>query len=624
MKISRRAIVAALMALMGSPAFAARKKARRGRGRARPQVKAPPPATIPDPSTGIIDQIAEKLLTHLRETAVYNGTTGALGGGPLARTLDDYSPAGEAALRAELQAERDLLARVRIAGNATTSLRLATVGAILENGTRSSAIPYGRVNPLSFSGHNPYIVTQLAGPHIDSINVMMEQQSLASAAAVDGWIQKLDSISSAFDGVIEKIRADKAAGCIPPRALLEKTLPVLDSFGEGKAENHPMIQALARRMSASGLSKQIQTAAIRRATTSLQKRVRPAYGKLRNVIAGLIPEGRVEAGVWAQPMGAEFYAANVRALGDSPLSPDDIHQIGLDEANRISAEMNALLAKQGMTEGSIGARMAALAKNPANQFADSDKGRAELLDYVRAKVRASEALYPQLLPKASIPRQALVVKRVPLATQDSAPGGYYDGPSLDGTRPGTYWINLRDMGAVPRFRLPTLSYHEGVPGHHTQGAIAAALGEAPLLIRIASFNAFQEGWALYSEKLMAELGAYKDDPLGDLGRLQDELFRATRLVVDTGLHHKRWSREKAIQTMLDFTGVAESRVTAEIERYMAWPGQALGYKLGQLRLLAMRDAYKAKAGRKADLRLFHGIVLGGGAMPLDLIEGQLA
>lgn len=623
MKITRRAIVGALIALWATPGLAARRKGRRGR--LRPRVKAPPPAvaTQADPASGIIDQIANKLLSHLRETAVYNGTTGALDGRPLARTLDDYSPAGEAALRAELQAARDLLARIRIAGNETTALRLATVGAILENGTRSSAIPYGRVNPLSFSGHNPYIVTQLAGPHIDSVNVMMEQQSLGSIAAVDAWIEKLDSFPRAFDGVIEKIRSDKAAGCIPPRALLAKTLPVLDAFAEGKAEAHPLILALVRRTEVAGLSKTARALAIKRATTSLQKRVRPAYAKLRDTIAALVPEGQSEAGIWAQPMGAEFYTANVRALGDSPLSPDEIHQIGLDEAARISSDMNMLLAKRSLTQGSIGARMAALAKDPANQFADSDKGRAELLDYVRTKVRASEALYPQLLPKTSIPRQSLVVKRVPIATQDSAPGGYYDGPSLDGTRPGTYWINLRDMSAVPRFRLPTLSYHEGVPGHHTQGAIAAALGEAPLLIRIASFNAFQEGWALYGEKLMAELGAYKDDPLGDLGRLQDELFRAARLVVDTGLHHKRWSREKAIQTMLDITGVAQTRVTAEIERYMAWPGQALGYKLGQIRLLAMRDAYKAKAGRKGDLRAFHNIVLGGGAMPLDLVQGRL-
>jgi uncharacterized protein (DUF885 family) len=620
--ITRRMIVAGLAMLASAPLLA-KPKRKRAPFKIRSRVIPPAPSAAPDPANGFYDQIAEKLLDHLRETAVYNGTVGALDGGPLARTLDDYSPAGEIALRAEYELNRDLLARIKVGGGPNSANRHATVAAILENGTRSSAIPYGRINPLTFAGHTPYIVTQLAGPHIDSVNIMMEQQALNAAGAVDAWLEKLDSFPRAFDGVIEKIKADKAAGCNPPRALLEGALPVLDSFGAGKAENHPMILALDARMTAAGLSKRMRAAATRHATISLRKRARPAFAKLRGLIAELAPTGRSEAGIWAQPMGEAFYAANVRSLGDSPRSPDEIHDIGLSEAGRISSEMNGLLAKQGMTQGSIGARMLALAKNPANQFADSDKGRAELLDYVRAQVRGAEAQYLQLLPPALTPRQSLIVKRVPVATQNGAPGGFYDGPSLDGTRPGTYWINLRDMSAVPRFRLPTLSYHEGVPGHHTQGAIAAALGEAPLLIRIASFNAYQEGWALYGERLMAELGAYKSDPLGDLGRLQDELFRAARLVVDTGLHHKRWSREKAIATMLDITGVAESRVTAEVERYMAWPGQALGYKLGQLRLLEMRDQYLAKRGKKGALRDFHATVLGGGAMPLDLVQNRL-
>lgn len=222
-----------------------------------------------------------------------------------------------------------------------------------------------------------------------------------------------------------------------------------------------------------------------------------------------------------------------------------------------------------------------------------------------------------------MPRAKLVVKRVPVASQDGAPGGYYDGPSLDGSRPGTYWINLVDMAAVPRLALPTLSYHEGVPGHHLQGAVAAAQGEAPLLIRIASFNAYQEGWALYSEALMAELGAYREDPAGDLGRLQDELFRAVRLVVDTGMHQLRWSRERAIRYMAETTGNPLSSVTSEIERYMAWPGQALGYKLGMIRLQAMRERMKKARGRRFDLKAFHAGVLQDGAMPMELLGARL-
>jgi uncharacterized protein (DUF885 family) len=601
--ITRRASLAGIAAVVASPALARKKK-----------------KPLP-PEPGPFDDLADKLLGHYRETACYNGVPLALDGRSLARAMDDYSPAGEAAARGELAAARDLLSRIRIRGDGQTPTHLAVISATLENGTRSASIPYGRINPFTFTGHTPYLVSQIAGPQIDSINTMMEQQSLGTAGAVDAWIEKLDGFPLGFSRVIEKLRADQAAGCMPPKALLAKTLPVIDSFLAGKPGDQPLIAALMARTEAAGLSKRIRTTAARRATTALQKRARPAFAALRDVIAAMLPQGREESGVWAQPQGSELYAHNVRGLGDTPLSPEEIHRIGLDEVSRIASEMNKLLAKQGLTNGSIGERMSALTKDPKNQFADSDAGREALLDYVRAKVTAAEARYAEILPANLIPRQSLVVKRVPIATQNSAPGGYYDGPSLDGTRPGTYWINLRDMAAVSKFRLPTLSYHEGVPGHHTQGAIAAALGEAPLLIRIASFNAYQEGWALYAERLMAERGAYADDPQGDLGRLQDELFRAVRLVVDTGLHHKRWSREEAIRSMRDITGIAETRVTAEVERYMAWPGQALGYKLGQLRLLDLRTRYLAKKGN--DLINWHGLVLGAGAMPIDVVEGRL-
>ncbi len=601
--LTRRTSLGALALAAASPALARKKR------------KAPPL------DNGPFDEIGTKVLSHLREMGTYNGVPQALDGGVLARSLDDYSPAGEAALRGEFQAGRDLLMRIRFAGNGKTGTHLGVVSATLENGTRSAGISYGRINPLNFTGHTPYLVSQISGPHIDGPNIMMEQQSLSTAAAVDAWITKLDGFPAAFAGVIEKIRADRAAGCVPPRALLEKTLPVIDAFLSVKPAAHPLIEALTRRMADAGLSKRIRAVAVRRALTSLQKRARPAYTALRTEMAAMLTDGRSDAGVWAQPQGDALYAANVRSLGDTSLSPEEIHKIGLDEVTRIASLMNGLLSKQDMPTGPIGERMTALGKDPRNQFADSDAGREALLAFVRGKVEAAEARYPDLLPDAVRPHQALVVKRVPIATQDSAPGGFYDGPSLDGTRPGTFWVNLRDMAAVPRFRLSTLAYHEGVPGHHTQGSIAAALGEAPLLTRIASFNAYQEGWALYAEQLMAELGAYADDPLGDLGRLQDELFRAVRLVVDTGIHHKRWTREAAIRTMRDITGVAETRVTAEVERYMAWPGQALGYKLGQLRLNAFRTQYMSKKGR--NLRDFHGIVLGAGAMPLDLVEGRL-
>ncbi len=606
MKFSRRQTLVATALVPTAPVWAKKRK---------PLVL--PPA--PDP----FEDVTARLLALLPDTATYNGTPGALAGGPLARRMDDYSPAGEAKIRTAYADAKKAVAAMRRSGDERTTTQRAVVEATLENGTRSAGVPYGKINPFHFAGHVPYIVTQIYGPHIDGLNIMMEQQSLQTPAAVDAWLEKLDAFPQAYGGVVEKIRADRAAGCLPPRILMEKTLPVLDAFQSGPAAAHPLLRALDEGMAKAGLAKRTRQLALRRATLSLQRRARPAMARLRAEIAAMLPSGRTEAGLWAQPQGDALYAANVRALGDTQLPPDDIHDIGMAEVGRITTQMNALLAARGMTEGSIGARMAALARDPANQFANSDAGREELLAYVRQKVRDAEALYPKLLPEALIPKQGLVVKRVPAATQDGAPGGFYDGPSLDGSRPGTYWINLRDMAAVARFRLPTLSYHEGVPGHHTQGSVATAFGEAPLLLRIASFNAYQEGWGLYAERLMADLGAYADDPLGDLGRLQDELFRAVRLVVDTGIHHKRWTREQAIRTMQDITGIAEVRVVAEVERYMAWPGQALGYKLGQLRLLDMRERFRTRGGSGADLREFHGTVLEAGAMPLALVEQRL-
>lgn len=606
MKFSRRQTLAATALVPAAPLWAKKRK----------QPALLPPA--PDPFEGM----ADKLLALLPDTATYNGTPGALAGGALARRMDDYSPAGEAKIRAAYADAKGKVAAMSVRGE-RVDLQRKVVEATLENGTRSAGVPYGKINPFHFAGHVPYIVTQIYGPHIDGINIMMEQQSLQTPAAVDAWIEKLDGFPQSFGGVVEKIRADRAVGCVPPRILLEQTLPVLDAFLAGPAAMHPLIRALDEGTEKAGLARRTRQIALRRAMTALQKRARPAMMRLRAEIAAMVPDGRAEAGLWAQPYGQDLYAANVRSLGDTRQAPDDIHEIGMNEVGRITAQMNALLAKQGLTEGSIGARMAALAQDPKNQFPDSDAGREALLDYVRQKVRDAEGRYGEFLPAALIPKQALVVKRVPVATQNGAPGGFYDGPSLDGSRPGTYWINLRDMAAVARFRLPTLSFHEGVPGHHTQGAVATAYGEAPLLIRIASFNAYQEGWGLYAERLMADMGAYADDPLGDLGRLQDELFRAVRLVVDTGIHHKRWTREQAIRTMSDITGIADVRVVAEVERYMAWPGQALGYKLGQLRLLDLREKFVAKRGKSADLRDFHGMILEAGAMPLDLVQQRL-
>ena len=582
--------------------------------------KSPAPCPIAAPLDGIMSD----LLAHIPETATYNGMAATPGGNGFARRMDDYSPEGGERWRAALSRAEAMVGALGCPDERISALRLDIARAILANGTRSAAIRYGRPNPFWFSGHVPYLVTPVAGPHIDTPNIMQSQQSVATPGDVDAWIEKLDSFSAGFDGVIARLMADEAAGCRPPRILLEKSLPVIDGFLAGDAATHPLIASLRTRMAAAALDVRLRQAFEKQAITALERRARPAYARLREQIAAMTSRGRGEAGLWAQPDGEALYAANVRALGDTPLAPAEIHRVGLDEVKRISAELDRRLRLQGLRTGSVGTRLKVLATSPAQLFSDSEAGREELLDHVRGLIRVMERRQPEFLPGAMIPRQPLDVRRVPVVTEAGAPGGYYDGPSLDGSRPGIFWINLRDMRAAPRFSLPTLAYHEGVPGHHTQGSIALALPEAPLMIRIASFNAYAEGWALYAEGLAAELGAYRRDGPGDLGRLQAELFRAARLVVDTGIHHHRWTREQAIAYLGETTGNAKSDVIAEVERYMAWPGQALGYKIGHMRLLAMRRAMRKAQGAKFDLRSFHGRVLGQGAMPLDLVEAELA
>lgn len=584
---------------------------------AAPAIARRPPAC---PIITPLDAIADNLLDHTPEIGTYGGVPASLNGGPLARRMDDYSPEGEESWRTAIGEAGIAVEKIGCTGDPLGELRLKIAAAVLENGARTAAIGYGRPNPFWFSGHEPYLVSPISGPHINTPNVMMAQQSVSSPIEVDAWIEKLDGFAKGFAGVVEKTRADEAKGCRPPRILIEKTLPVLDSFLAGPANKHPLITSLRDRMQTAGLDSQTRAAAEARAITALDRHARPAFARLRERIADMAPRGRAEAGVWAQPDGEALYAANIRSVGDSRQSPAEIHKIGLDHVRRVSAQIGSRLRQLGLYRGSLRQRLDALANDPKQRFADSEEGRAAVIDYVRGLVRDMEARQRAFLPPAIIPTQHLEIRAVPVATQDSAPGGYYDGPSLDGSRPGIYWINLRDMAGIHRYALPTLTYHEGVPGHHTQGATALSLPQAPLILRIASFNAYQEGWALYAERLASELGVYAHDPAGDIGRLADDLFRCVRLVVDTGLHHLRWTREQAIAYMLANTGSPMSEVVAEIERYMAWPGQALGYKIGQLRLLAMRDKAKARFGHRFSLRDFHAKVLGYGAMPLDLLE----
>jgi uncharacterized protein (DUF885 family) len=322
------------------------------------------------------------------------------------------------------------------------------------------------------------------------------------------------------------------------------------------------------------------------------------------------------------PDGDAYYAASLGLWTTTKMTPDEVHKLGLEQVRRLNAEMDAGLKKVGFTRGTVGERMRAMGADPRFLYPNDDAGKAKLLADLNDQMAALDKRLPEVF--GALPKAKVEVRRIPAFTEAGAPGGYYQGPALDGSRPGAYYINLRDTADWPKWSLPTLTYHEASPGHHLQVAIAQEAEGLPLIrSSLLWFGAYGEGWALYAEQLADEIGMYAGDPFGRLGYLQSMAFRAARCVVDTGLHAKRWSRDRAIAYMQGVTGDTLGSVTTEIERYCVWPAQATCYKVGQIAINRMRDAARARMGARFDLKSFHDAVLLEGAMPLDVLERVL-
>jgi uncharacterized protein (DUF885 family) len=325
-----------------------------------------------------------------------------------------------------------------------------------------------------------------------------------------------------------------------------------------------------------------------------------------------------DAGVWKLPDGEAYYRDSVLTWTTSTMSPAEIHQTGLDIVKDHTAQIDQIMQKQGMTKGTVGERLRAMFNDPKLLYANTDTAKDQLIADLNVKVAAIRARLPDyfgVLPKAEVK-----IQRVPKYLEAAQAGGYYNSPSLDGTRPGIYWINLRDTAEQPRWLLPTLTYHEAIPGHHLQLSIQRE-AKMPLIRKVAYFSSYIEGWALYAEQLADEMGMYADDPLGRIGFLHDAMFRAVRLVVDSGMHAMKWSREQANTYFIDTLGDQDSAAITEIERYAVNPGQACGYMLGKLTFLAARKKARDALGAQFDIKSFHDAMLVGGAVPLAMIDG---
>jgi len=474
---------------------------------------------------------------------------------------------------------------------------------------------------LRYSG---YRVNQISGVTVNMPQFLTDTHVIKNEKSVRRYLSRLREFGRVLRETHARVIDDRENGVIPPDFVIEKALVGMNKFIEGGADNSPLVTTLGPKLDElEDVDENAAAAFINEATQLVSSEVIPGYEAIIGLFESMLPEATHDAGIWRLPNGEAIYAANLRSNTTTQYSPEEIHATGLAEVDRIEGEMLDILDSQGVMGDSFAERIRVLMDDPAHQFPNTDEGRAEMIAYLEAfdqKVMAIAADY-----FVTIPPQPLEIVRVPEYSQDSSPGGYYNGPALDGSRPGRFYINQKDTADNPRWTLPTLMIHEGSPGHHFQISTSQLIEGVPLLRRLSPFNAFSEGWALYSERIAkTDMGLYDDDPLGDLGRLQAEMFRAVRLVVDTGMHAKRWSREQAIEYMTAKTGMTNEEVTREIERYVVWPGQATAYKTGQLALLEMREDTEDALGERFSLRDFHEAVLMNGAMPLDILKETMA
>ena len=468
--------------------------------------------------------------------------------------------------------------------------------------------------------YSSYRVNQISGPMVDLPQFLTDRHIIEDRSSLNNYIARLREFARVIGEVKVRVIDDRDHGLVPPDFIIQQALIGMRAFADGGAQNNPLITTLADKLDAiENLSESQKVQLSAEAESIVETQILPLYAEMIEVFEALLPLSNNHAGIWRLPRGAEIYQKALRSQNSTTLSAEEIHHLGLSEVGRIEGEMEQILVDNGLAEGPIVDRVRYLMTLPEHNFANTEAGRAAQIAYLN---RVNDQLMAKVAEFfITIPSQPLEILRVPEYAEDAAPGGYYTPPAFDGSAPGRFYINQKNTADNPRWTLPTLMYHEGSPGHHFQLSASQLMEDVPFLLKLSPFNAYSEGWALYSERIAkTDMGMYKTNPLGDLGRLQAEIFRAVRLVVDTGIHAKRWSRERAIDYMLSKTGMTEAEVTREIERYVVWPGQATAYKVGQLALLKLRANAETQLGAAFDLRQFHEMILLNGAMPLEVLE----
>ncbi len=483
-----------------------------------------------------------------------------------------------------------------------------TVEFTMETRSRGARFQYGEVG-------RPYVVSQLTGAYQQVPTFLDKQHKIENKADADAYLARLRAFATVMDQETERVRHDAGFKVIPPDFLIDRTLEQMHTLRGTAPAASILSTSIAARTQKLGIAGNYGADAAQ----LVEHEVYPALDRQAAALRELRPKAVHDAGVARLPEGVAFYQVALRAGTTTDMSAEQVHQLGLEQAKDLTARMDTLLRQQGHTGGTVSERAQALSKDPKYLYPNTDAGKQQALNYCNGLIKALQPHLPKyfrLLPKAPVE-----IRRVPAYIEAGAPGGYYNIPALDGSRPGAFYINLRDTAEWSRWKLPTLVYHESEPGHHFQLALVLEMPKLPLIRKAGGgFSANTEGWALYAENLVDEMGMYDSDPLGRFGMLQSELFRAARCVVDTGLHAKGWSREQAIDYMVNTTGDNRTSMTTEVERYCTWPGQATSYKVGQTRWLKLRAEAKQRLGAKFDIRDFHDVGLSAAPMPLSVLE----
>ena len=470
--------------------------------------------------------------------------------------------------------------------------------------------PYG----FGYAPYSPYVFSQLTGPYQSVPDFMSSQHPVHSVEDAQAYLSRLEAFAAALDASTEALHTDAAHGVLAPDFTLDTAMGQLTQLRRPAAAASGLTTSLAQRAVAAGIAGDWAA----RAAAIVETKIYPAIDRQRAAVQALRAESTHDAGTWKLPDGEEFYAQALAFQTTTSRTPEEVHRFGLEQVKEITAQLDPLLRAIQLSAGTVADRLDALSRRPDQLFANDDSGRAALLDSLIAQTGAIRAKLPQVF--RTLPAAPVEIVRVPPEIQNGAPNGYSRPAALDGSRPGRYYINLKSTADWPKFSLPTLTYHEALPGHQWQFAIAQESKDIPMLRRLTiGPAAYVEGWGLYAEELAEELGMYDGNALGRIGYLQSMLFRSVRLVVDTGIHAERWSRERATDYMVSATALPRARAQSEIDRYCIWPGQACSYKIGQSEWLRLRAAAKKRAGARFDLKAFHEVLLRG-PMPLVVLE----